>query len=233
MNPTETPPPSIAWSPNPQAATLSLPEQIAEKLGNEIISGARGPGERINEVDVAARFQVSRSPVREALRILEREGLVQINARKGTQVTELSPLEVQHIFDPRIVLNGLLARRVAERGDKAFARRFKAGVETLAAAARDADTDTYVAGVFATHRLLGTGCDNPFLVRLVFSLAHQTVRYTRLGLSTPARRRQSVRNWSRLARAIEMQDGDEAQAAAEQLARDSRDMAVKVLAEQA
>nr|MBF0685639.1 GntR family transcriptional regulator [Pseudomonas sp.] len=229
MSTPRTSPVNQTWSPNPGASTLSLPEQIAEKIGNEIIDGEREPGSRISETDIASRFTVSRSPVREALRILEREGLVQINARRGAQVTALSLDEVQHIFDPRIVLNGLLARRVAERRDEQFAERFSSWVQALPETAENGDTASYVDAVFATHRLLASGCDNPFLVQLVFSLAHQTVRYTRLGLSTKARRQESARKWCELSQAIQNQDGDKAESLVRKLVQESRDMALKKL----
>jgi DNA-binding GntR family transcriptional regulator len=217
------------WSPNPDAHTLSLPEQIAKRIGSAIISGAIEAGSRLHEVEIATRFEVSRAPVREALRILERDGLIDLHARRGARVTQLTASELDHIFDPRIVLNGLLARRVAERADAAFAARFTEGVRMLEQLAQEGDTTGYVAGVYRVHQLLGAGCDNPFLNRLVFVLTHQTARYTRLGLSTPERQKQSVRNWKRVAKAVAAHDGMAAQAAAEQLARDSRDTAMTFL----
>lgn len=219
------------WSPNPDADTLSLAEQIAKKIGTAIIAREIAPGHRLQEVELATRFQVSRAPIREALRILERDGLVELHARRGAQVTKLTASDLNRIFDPRIVLNGLLARRVAERADPVFAKTFLEGVQWLDQLAKEDDADSYPAGVLRMHRLLATGCDNPYLTRLVFVLTHQTARYTHLGLSTPERRRQSVSNWKRVARAISRHDGPAAQEAAEQLARDSRDTAMKLLLE--
>jgi DNA-binding GntR family transcriptional regulator len=220
------------WSPNPTAATFTLPEQIAKEIGTAIIAGEIPGGTRLQEVDIATRFRVSRAPVREALRMLERDGLIAINARRGAQVTELTPKELNDLFDPRIVLNGLLARRVAESATPSFAASFRAGVLEIERIAREGDTDDYVQGVFRLHRLMSEGCDNDYLKRIVFLLAHQTARYTRLGLSTAVRRQQSIANWKRVAKAIECGDADEAQRASEQLARDSRDMAMTLLTKQ-
>jgi DNA-binding FadR family transcriptional regulator len=77
--------------------------------------------------------------------------------------------------------------------------------------------------------MLAEASGNRFLRNLVFSLAHQTLRYARLGLSTPKRRAQSVRNWRLLAAAVQGKDPKAAQEAAEKLVRDSRDTAVKLL----
>jgi DNA-binding GntR family transcriptional regulator len=221
----------LDWTPNPSAHTLSLPEQIAERIGNDIIRGRHGPGARIQEQEVAARFNVSRGPVREALRILERDGLIQINARRGAQVTELTEAQLNEIFDPRITLNGLAARRAAERRDPELLARLKIAIDRLTAVAT-ADTDSYVNAVYLAHRTICEASGNPFLTRLVFLLAHQTLRYTRLGLSTPKRRLQSARNWRRLLAAVQSGEADEAQEAAEQLARDSRDTAVRLLGQE-
>jgi len=63
--------------------TLTVPEQIALAVGDQIISGELAPGARIVEADLSARFNVSRGPVRDAIRILEREGLVTVLARRA------------------------------------------------------------------------------------------------------------------------------------------------------
>ena len=220
------------WTPNPHAHTLSLPEQIAERVGNDIIQGRFERGHRVQEQDLASQFQVSRGPVREALRILERDGLVQINARRGAQVTDLTVAELNGIFDARICLSGLAARRAAERRDTSVMPRLKAAIDQVSALSGSADTDTYVKAVYVAHQLVCEASGNPFLTRLVFQATHQTLRYSRLGLSTPKRRQQSSRNWRRLLTAIQGGNADDAQQAAEQLVSDSRDTAVLLLTKQ-
>lgn len=226
-----TEPPSPR-SPAMAVQTRSLPEQIAEHVGNAINQGLFEPGARIQEQEIAAQFGVSRGPVREALRILERDGLVEINARRGATVTKLTIEELVAIFDPRISLNGLAARRAAERRDPECLARMKAGVARLTELATGDDAEGYVEAMYGVHRSVADGAGNPFLTRLVFLLNHQTLRYARLGLASPIRRRQSSRNWKRMLLAIQAGDGDAAQAAAEQLARDSRDTVIGLLTEQ-
>ncbi|MGE0310796.1 MAG: GntR family transcriptional regulator [Lautropia sp.] len=210
--------------------TLSLPEQIAEHIGNAINRGEYEPGSRIQEQEIAAQFDVSRGPVREALRILERDGLVEINARRGAQVTNLTIEELVAIFDPRIALNGLAARRAAERRDPEAIERIKAGVARLLELAREPDPDAYVDAMYGVHRAVADCACNPFLTRLVFLLNHQTLRYARLGLATTRRRQESSKNWKKMLLAIQAGDGDAAQAAAEVLARNSRDTVIRLLA---
>ena len=225
--------PVYAWSPRPSARTLSLPEQIAEQIGNAVIRGQYEPGQRIQEQEVADAFQVSRGPVREALRILERDGLVQINARRGAQVTKLDVGEVNDIFEVRLSLLALSARLATQRRDPHFLSELKSAIDRLKILARTDDADGYVNEVYKLNLLMAESSGNLFLRNMVFGLAHQTLRYARLGLSTEKRRIQSANNWRHLAAAVQGNDAEGAYEAAAQLVRDSRAMAIKLLIEQA
>jgi len=221
------------WSGPAGAAPLtqSLPEQIAAQLSRRIVSSAYGPGQRILEQAIAAEFAVSRGPVREALRLLEKEGLVTILPRRGAQVTNLSVDEVREIFDIRAALNGLRDRQLAEHPARlTLLPLIEAEVGKLARFVRGAGEGTrYVETVFELNRLLNEATPNKRLSSILGSLALQTLRYSRLGLSAPERRRQSLRNWQQLVRAIREGDGTAAQQAAERRVRDSRDAAIKLL----
>jgi DNA-binding GntR family transcriptional regulator len=211
--------------------TRSLPEQIAAQVSRRIASGAYGPGQRILEQAIAAEFAVSRGPVREALRLLEKDGLVTILPRRGAQVTSLSVDEVREIFEIRAVLNGLRDRRIAESPARlALLPAIEAEVGTLARVVREGGEGAgYVETVFELNRLLNEATTNKRLSSILDSLALQTLRYSRLGLSTPERRRQSLKHWQQLVRAIREGDGEAAQEAAEKRVRDSRDAAIKLL----
>jgi len=93
---------------------LSLPEQIAGWLSEEILREELAPGERITETAVAERFGVSRGPVRDAFKLLEQDGLVTILPRRGVIVTQLDAHEIDEIFLIRAVLGGLAARLMVE-----------------------------------------------------------------------------------------------------------------------
>jgi len=213
------------------ALTQSLPEQIAAQISQRIVSGAYGPGQRILEQAIAAEFTVSRGPVREALRLLEKDGLVTILPRRGAQVTNLSVDEVREIFDIRAVLNGLRDRKLAEGpGRRDLLPLVESGVGRLARLVREGGSgEGYVEIVFELNRLLNRATPNKRLSSILDSLALQTLRYSRLGLSTPERQRQSLKNWQQLVRAMRDGDGEAAQQAAERRVRDSRDAAIKLL----
>jgi DNA-binding GntR family transcriptional regulator len=214
--------------------TLSLPEQIAARLSERIVSGACAPGQRILEQAAAAEFQVSRGPVREALRILERDGLVTILPRRGALVTKLSIGEVKEIFDIRAMLNGLRDRLVAEDpARECLLPLIEAETTRLARLARDARRgEEYVETVWSLNRLLTQACPSERLRGILDSLARQTLRYSRLGLATPERRRQSASHWQKLALALRRGDGESAERIARERVLDSRDAAIRSLADE-
>ena len=222
-------PPAYAWSPSPGAAALSLPEQIAESIGGAILRGELDPGERLHEQDIAERFSVSRGPAREALRILERDGLVQIHARRGARVTELTVDEVEEVFEMRAALLGLAMARIAQREDAALRTEMRRRVDQLRALARGDDAAAYVAAANALNLMLAGASGSRLLRDTYHALAHRTLRYTRLGLATPQRRAQSARNWKRLADAVDAHDAAAARLVAETLVNDSKRMAVALL----
>lgn len=196
------------------------------------MSGAYAPGQRILEQVVAAEFAVSRGPVREALRLLEKEGLVIILARRGAQVTNPTIAEVNEIFDIRAMLNGLRDRMMAESAQRErLLPLLEQEIAKLAASAA-LDGTEYIDTVLRLNRLLTLAADNRRLQTILGSLAVQTVRYTRLGLSTSERRQQSVRHWQQLLRAIRDGDGDAAERIARQRVLDSRDAAIEQLLRQ-
>jgi DNA-binding GntR family transcriptional regulator len=213
--------------------TQSLPEQIAAQLSERIVNGLHAPGQRIMEQAIAAEFAVSRGPVREALRLLERDGLVTILPRRGALITNLSSAEVKEIFDIRAVLNGLRDRELAEDPERLhLLPALEAEVAKLARFARQPELgEAYVETVFALNRMLTRASRNRRLRMVLDSLALQTLRYSRLGLSTPQRRRQSVQHWQKLVKAIRDGDGAAAERVAQQRVLDSRDAAIRQLEE--
>jgi DNA-binding GntR family transcriptional regulator len=91
-----------------------LREHIVDALRDEIVSGELEPNQRLVEVDIANQFEISRGPVREALRQLEQEGLVQSTPHRGTTVVDISEAEISEVLIPiRLILEtqGFLSAR--------------------------------------------------------------------------------------------------------------------------
>ena len=176
--------------------TLSLPEQIAARIGERIIGEVYLPGARIIEQQIADEFQVSRGPVREAFRILEREGLAQLHRNRGMQVTQLSSEEVRDMFEIRAGLYRIVAERLALQRSPKVIELHDAAIAEMARYAADPDGgDRYAETVFRLSLATARSAGNPRLAEMIGSLALQTLRYSKLGLRLQARRRESLKMW--------------------------------------
>ncbi len=91
----------------------SLSDDVVDRLRSAIVRGTFVPGQRLNEVALAEAFSVSRGPIREALTILEREGLLQVERHRGARVTLLSRRDIDEIYELRLALERLAMERAA------------------------------------------------------------------------------------------------------------------------
>ena len=209
-----------------RSALRTLPEQIAERIYADIVAGRYQPGERVREETLAEAFGVSRGPVREALRILERDSVVRVLANKGAHVTKLSAKEVNDIFEIRMVLAGAMVRRLATM-PRPVVVRFASAVDALERLATAPDEGAaYVAASVDLALGMAQASDNERLAEIMRSLARQSWRYTRLALNEPGRRQESARTWRELFNALLAGEADVAGRAMEKLVDDSRREAV-------
>jgi DNA-binding GntR family transcriptional regulator len=209
---------------------MTLPEQIADRIFTSIANGEYGPGDRIREEVLAEQFAVSRGPVREALRILEKDSVVRILPNRGAHVTQLSVKEVGDIFEIRRTLSAAIIERLSADEASALAAAIDADVRTLDALAQDPNGGpAYSDTSFRLSRALRDACGNERLTEMLGSLARQTLRYTQLGLATPARRKESARNWRAMQKALKAGNIKAATEAVEKLIDDSRREAVRQL----
>lgn len=189
---------------------LSVPEQLAVHVADRILDGRMAPGSHVGEQALADEFEVSRGPVREAIRLLEREGLVTFWPRRGAVVTELSVDELRDIYEIRGALVDLVARKCAAMDDNGELQRIlAAGLERLQALADDPHGgDRYAETVYRLQIIKARFCGNRRLQALLTTLTLQTLRYFKLGHASPGRRRQSLAYWKRWVAAMKRGDAD-------------------------
>ncbi|MDF2096876.1 GntR family transcriptional regulator [Aquibaculum arenosum] len=210
---------------------LSLAEQIANHVAEMVLKEEYRPGENIPEVRLASYFQVSRGPVREALRILEKEGVVTINPRRGAQVTKLSVDEVSEVFVIRATLFGLAARLFAQfHKPETLDRLERLLAEMKREVEAGGDLGTHVQLSRDMADLILEHCGNRRLRDMVTQLARQILRYTRLGLASETRRRQSLSSWQTMVEAIAVRNGQKAERTAAQMVTNSQEHAMRMLA---
>lgn len=187
--------------------TLTLPEQIAAQLGDKIIAGEMPDGAHIPEQELAEHYQVSRGPIRDALRILEKEGLVVLNPRKGATVSELNTEELAEIFEIRASLLSLVTRKNAQRRDADYLKILRYAIDKLHSfiEAQD-DGAKYAETAYRASLLSARYAGNQRLVDIVTSLSLQTLRYSKLGFRSIERRRHSYELWRQGLEALEAGD---------------------------
>src|SRR6202048_2636796 len=96
-----------------------LAHSIRSRLREAILKGDFAPGEHVREVEIAARYEVSRGPVREALAQLEQEGLVLLRRNRGAVVARLSRADLEEVYSLRLALERLAVARAAQYGTEA------------------------------------------------------------------------------------------------------------------
>ena len=213
----------------PAALTPTLPLQIADRIAEAIIDERFAAGERLKEVDLATSFGVSRTTVREALRLLESRGLVRILPQRGAQVTQLSRSELETLFEIRAVLLGLAARHAARHHAADDAPLLRARLSALRVAR--ADAKTYAQSSAAMVDTVARLSRNEQLADMIAEFAQRIGRYTRLGLASRERRARSFANWRGLTEAIAARDEQAAEDISRRLALENRDAALLAISE--
>ena len=210
--------------------TLTVPEQIAARVGERILSGLWRPGERIGEQELADEFQVSRGPIHEALRILEREGLVTLLARRGAVVTRLQARELHELLEIRAGLLEMAIRKLMRGPHPQLAPLMRAGTERLQVLAQAGDDQgEYAETTYRLLILMARLTGNARLQRMMTSISLQTLRYSKLGLASMARRQRSAQLWQEALAALEAGDVDGLVALTQQRMDESAREAVRLL----
>ncbi|MET9831570.1 GntR family transcriptional regulator [Streptomyces sp. NPDC006385] len=191
----------------------SMQGRVIAEMRRRIISGELPAGGSLSEIALAEAFGVSRTPVREALKQLQTEGLVEIRPRVGTFVTAPSRREITELFEMKELLEGAAARLLAQRGRVPELDRLEKNlIEADEAVAAD-DKVRYAELVEEFHDLLITGADNAKLEAHYRILMNQ-LAYSRLvttSLSQPGRALQSDREHHHVLELIIAKDGHSAE----------------------
>lgn len=180
------------------------------RLLDEIRSGALAPGARLREIELAARLGISRTPVREAIRQLESDGLVTHLPRQGATIRSLDHAEVVELYEMRAVLEGTAAR---------LAARAASDIELAELAALNAELATAPAGAQAReinrifHRTLIEAARNRFLIKAMSALQKTLLILGPTTLAEPDRAVAAVAEHGAVLEALRARDGAGAEAA--------------------
>src|SRR5215831_7617734 len=145
----------------------SLVTDIACVVGAEILEGLRRPGSDLNSVELARRFRTSRTPTREAVVILEKEGLVEILPRRRPRVADLSISEIREMYRVRAAMLGLIAAEVTQVASDAEVAELHELLRDMERAAGANDRDAYYWGNVAFHERFADLAQNKTLKRIL------------------------------------------------------------------
>ncbi len=185
-------------------------EIIFEYLRQVILDGVIKPGDRLVERDIAAKFNVSRTPVREALRKLESEGYVEYIPRKGDVVRGFNAEEIEEIYDIRKALECLAVRKAIKNISEHETERLKTIIEQLDKDEKGDGEQTFK-GLHDFDELILNTAKMPMVSNFVHVLQESLVRYRKINLSHEPRRKVAIKEHRAILKAIIDRDVERAE----------------------
>ena len=182
-------------------------EHVLDELRSAILAGELAAGETLRQEELAERLGVSRMPVREAIKRLHSEGLVEVLPSRRVRVAALSRAEIEDIYDMRAALEPLAVRLAVPRLTKAQLRE---AAYALEAAEDEEDADTFGVRNAAFHLALMNPCERPRLLNGIASLLDLSDRYQRAALRDDAHNALVRAEHAALLEAARAGDADEA-----------------------
>lgn len=206
---------------------LTLRERILETIRDAILSGALKPGEKVAEPELAERFGISRTPIREAFRQLESEGYLTVIPRKGAVVVSFSEEDIEEFYAIKSILEGYAAHRACEKMADKEIDRLSAINEKLRTLAESADMRHFFKVHNDFHELFIKAAGNETLFELITNLVKKFQRLRIASLSLPGRMHLSVKEHEKIIEAFRKRNAD----LAERLVRKNAEDGGRVLME--
>jgi DNA-binding GntR family transcriptional regulator len=180
--------------------------QVAEVLRSAITSGRFAPGQRLVEKDLCELTGVSRASVREALRQIETEGLIETLPNRGPSVSRLSTQDAASIYEVRGALEALAAQLFASHATDEQVQQLQAAVRVLDQAYKDADVDRIVEAKRRFYGVLFEGSGNSMIPTILNTMNARITMLRRVSLSSPKRGPASIREIRAVLNAIKKRD---------------------------
>ena len=187
-----------------------LSERLRESIEEEIATGQLLPGTHLDEVVLATRFGVSRTPIREALSLLLGEGLVETRPRRGTVVAQITPHRLLEMFEVMAELEAMCARLAARRMSDIEVAVLEAAHEACRSTAATRDTDAYFYANERFHLALYAASHNVFLAEQATTLQRKLRPYRRLQLLVRNRMQRSFEEHQAILDALRAGDIEQA-----------------------
>lgn len=187
--------------------TVRAADHIREKLEQAILTGSYADGARLDELQLAERFEVSRTPVREALQMLAASNLVELVPRRGAFVRHPGFVEMVEMFEVMAELEGLCGRLAARRMTDGLLHKLRVAEKGCISAREDGDTDAYYRANEQFHMLIYEASGNSFLTGEAKRLHKRLQPFRRLQLRARGRMMQSLEEHRAILAALEAGNG--------------------------
>ncbi|WP_309083001.1 GntR family transcriptional regulator [Chelativorans sp.] len=184
---------------------------LRDAIEEDIVTGVYKPGERLDETSLAARYKVSRTPIREALTQLGVMGVVKIQPHRGAFVNQITLPEMIGMFEVMAELEGMCARLAARRITARQLDELVAAQADCQAALGKGDSDDYYYANERFHLLLYAASGNSFLANMATTLHKRLKPYRRLQLRVPGRLEKSAAEHETVIQALRARDAAKAE----------------------
>jgi len=182
--------------------------QVADRLRDQIYQHELKPGDAIDEMALCERFGISRTPLREALKVLNSEGLIELIPRKGSFVRRMEIEELNELFPVMAVLEGLCAREAVENCTRRDLQQLEKMHDKLEKFAAQGDIDAYYEQNFVFHQTIQDLSANKWLQRVIGDL-RKVLRLARhMQLTIPGRLSASLEEHRQIMKAFRKHDPD-------------------------
>ena len=192
---------------------MTLAESLRQKLEGAIAAGHLAPGSRLDEQEIAQRFGVSRTPVREAFRLMAANNLVELRGRQGATVRTIKAQALIEMFQVMAELEGLCARLAARRVSQAWGDEISKTHQCLVAASKSGDIDEFYDINQEFHEAIYEASRNAFLADQTRRLRNQVAAYRRRVTHMPNRIADTIREHEAIMQAILAHDPERAHSA--------------------
>ncbi len=162
-----------------------LSEVVYDQLRQDILAGNIMPGTRMMEVELSIKMGVSRTPIREAIKKLEKEGLVVVEPRHGAYTSQVSRADMIGILEVRQHMDRLAANYAATRGNQADFQRIEACAKAYEIAIKEGDSREIIKCDERFHEAIAEASHNTTLLTLVTELQDMVVRFRYIYYSDP------------------------------------------------
>lgn len=198
---------------NEPITSVALYQQVANRLRKRIYQRELKPGERIDEKRLCDELGISRTPLREALKVLDADGLVILLPRRGCFVAELSQQELSELFPVMAVLEGLIAKEAVHHYNSAELAELEDMHTILEETAAAGDVDGYYETNFVFHQKVQELSRNRYLQRVARDLRKLLYLARHQQLKKPGRLEESLQEHRRIMQAFRARDAELAEQA--------------------